>query len=116
MMARIISIHEYELAPGVRPADFELAVSEAKRQRLFDLPGLREHHFLRGLKGARSGRYTAIWIYESRAAWEALWGPRDAPRAPIDYPPTWKVWENTILAPLLAQHPDAIRFTSYEEV
>ena len=115
-MARVISIHEYDLAPGVRPADFEQAVADARRQGLFDLPGLREYHFLRGLKGARPGCYTAIWIYDSRAAWEALWGPLSAPNGPEDYPQSWKIWENTILAPLLAQHPDTIRFTSYEEV
>jgi hypothetical protein len=28
----------------------------------------------------------------------------------------WQVWENEILAPLLSQDPDTIRFTSYEEV
>lgn len=115
-MGRIVSIHEYELAPGVEPADFEKALREARRQRLFDLPGLREHRFLRGMKGARTGAYTAIWIYDSRAAWEALWGPLDAPRGPAQYPPNWKIWENELLAPLLAQHPDTIRFTSYEEV
>jgi hypothetical protein len=26
----------------------------------------------------------------------------------------WRVWENEVLAPFLAQHPDAIRFISYE--
>ncbi|MBV8189036.1 MAG: hypothetical protein JOY64_09275 [Alphaproteobacteria bacterium] len=115
-MARVISIHEYELRPGVTSAEFERALAEAERQRLFELPGLREHLFVRGLKGSRAGCYAAIWIYESRAAWEALWGPLGAPRAPVNYPPNWKVWENTILAPLLAEHPDTIRFTSYEEV
>jgi len=28
----------------------------------------------------------------------------------------WTVWENEILAPFLAGHPDTIRFTSYEEL
>jgi hypothetical protein len=116
MMARVVSIHEYELAPGVAPADFERATRDAERQHLFDLPGLSEHHFLRGMKGARSGCYTAVWIYDSRAAWEALWGPPEAPHPPAQYPPTWKIWENTLLAPLLVRHPDKTRFTSYEEV
>src|SRR5262249_157342 len=116
MMGSIISIHEYELRPGVTPAEFERALAMARDQRLFDLPGLREHYFLRGIKGARVERYTAVWIYDSRPAWEALWGPLDAPRSPADYPPNWKTWENVILAPLLAQHPDTIRFTSYEEL
>jgi hypothetical protein len=86
MMARIVSIHEYELAPGIRPADFEQAAADARHRGLFDLPGLCEHHFLRGMKGSRPGSYTAIWIYESgtrprgscllRASQAAARGPR----------------------------------------
>ena len=30
-------------------------------------------------------------------------------------PDNWKVWEREILAPFLAEDPDAIRFTTYEE-
>jgi hypothetical protein len=115
-MARVISIHEYELKPHLRPADFERAVHDAERRGLLALPGLRAHHFLRGLKGARRARYAAIWIFESREAWERLWGTPEAPRPPAEYPEAWKVWENQILAPLLAQDPDTIRFTSYEEL
>ena len=115
-MARVISIHEYELRPGVGRPEFEGALREAERQGLFELPGLCEHHFLRGVKGTRAGCYSAVWVYESRAAWEALWGPLEAPHSPKEYPASWKIWENAILAPLLAQHPDTIRFTSYEEV
>ena len=88
----------------------------AEQRRLFDLPGLVGHHFLRGLKGTRTSRYAAIWVFESRQAWERLWGPVEAPRAAADYPQQWKIWENEILAPLLSQDPDTIRFTSYEEV
>lgn len=113
-MARIVSVHEYELRPGVQPADFERAVCEAERRALFELPGLVAHDFLRGLRGARRGAYAAVWIFESREAWERLWGPVEAPRPPAEYPENWKIWENTILAPLLSQHPDTIRFTSYE--
>jgi hypothetical protein len=89
---------------------------DAERRGLFDLPGPREHHFLRGLKGARRGAYAALWIFESREAWEKLWGPPDAPHPPSQYPEKWQVWENEILAPLLSQDPDTIRFTSYEEI
>jgi hypothetical protein len=115
-VARLVSVHEYELRPGVEPADFERAIAEAERRGLFDLPGLSEHHFLRGLKGDRRGAFAAIWVFESRDAWEKLWGPPDAPFAPSRYPPKWKAWENEILAPLLSRDPDTIRFTSYEEV
>jgi hypothetical protein len=57
-----------------------------------------------------------VWIYESREAWERLWGSLEAPRRPAQYPKTWRVWENEVLAPFLIQHPDTIRFTSYEEL
>ncbi|HEY6717719.1 MAG TPA: hypothetical protein VI232_15370, partial [Reyranella sp.] len=116
LVAKVISVHEYELKPGVQDADFERALHDAERRGLFDLPGLAAHHFLRGLKGARRGAYTAIWIFESREAWERLWGTVEAPRSAAEYPENWKIWENAVLAPLLAQDPDTIRFTSYEEV
>lgn len=115
-MPRVISIHEYELKPGVSGEAFERAAREAKRHGLFDLPGLVGHHFLRGLKGARRGAYTAIWLFESRQAWERLWGTIEVPVPAADYPKHWKTWENDVLAPLLNQDPDTIRFTSYEEV
>ena len=112
----MISVHEYELRSGVADADFERALHDAERRGLFDLPGLVGHHFVKGLKGARRDAYAAIWIFESRQAWEQLWGTPDAPRPAADYPEKWKIWENVILAPLLAQDPDTIRFTSYLEV
>ena len=115
-MVKVISVHEYELKPDVGDADFERAIHDAERRGLLDLPGLVGHHFLKGLKGARRGRYAAIWIFESRDAWERLWGTVEAPRPATEYPETWKLWENTILAPLLNQDPDTIRFTSYEEI
>ena len=52
-MARVISIHEYDLKPGAAEAAFEGAILEAERRRLFALPGLVEHHFLKGIKGVR---------------------------------------------------------------
>lgn len=115
-MARIVSVHEYELKPGVEPAEFERAVRNAEQRGLFDLPSLNDHYFLRGLKGGRRGSYAAIWIFESREAWEKLWGPPGAPLPPSQYPLKWQVWEKEILAPLLSQDPDTIRFTSYQEV
>lgn len=115
-MARMVSIHEYELRPDVNPSDFERAVCEAERRGLFALPGLVEHRFLKGVKGARQGAYTAVWVFESREAWERLWGRVDRPRAFADYPPTWKTWESEVLARFLDRDPDTIRFTSYEEL
>jgi len=115
-MARVVSIHEYELKPGARDEDFERAARDAERRGLFALPGLIGHHFLKGMKGPRRGRYAAIWIFESRGAWEKLWGPVEASRPPAECPAQWKEWENKVLAPFLTQDPDTIRFTSYSEL
>ena len=115
-MGKVVSVHEYELKPGVQAADFERALHDAERRGLFDLPGLSEHHFLRGLKGTRRDGYAAIWIFESREAWEELWGSPDAPRPPSHYPQKWQVWENEVLAPFLTRDPDTICFTSYQEI
>jgi len=112
----VISIHEYELKPGTRHEEFERAVRDAEHRGLFALPGLVGHHFLKGMKGARRDAYAMIWIFESRAAWEALWGAVEDPHPPTAYPAPWKVWENEVLAPFLAQDPDTIRFTSYAEL
>ncbi len=43
-MARIISIHEYDLKPGSSPVKFEQALRDAEARGLFDLPGLMVHH------------------------------------------------------------------------
>ena len=115
-MARVVSIHEYQLKPDANQIAFERAFRNAEERGLFGLRGLIEHHFLKGLKGAHQAGYSAIWIYESQEAWEMLWGPLECPVQPPEYPEKWKIWENEILAPFLTQHPDRIRFTSYEEL
>ena len=115
-MARMVSIHEYDLKPDADLARFEQMLGDAEARGLFRLPGLVAHHFLKGIKGARAGGYTALWIYESREAWERLWGTLERPRAPRDYPEPWKTWERELLAPFLSVHPDATRFTAYQEL
>ncbi|RMF86486.1 MAG: hypothetical protein D6736_15030 [Nitrospinota bacterium] len=114
-MARIISVHEYLLRPESNEAEFRQALLAAQRRGLLRLPGLVEHHFLQGIKGAGRGQYAALWIYESREAWERLWGSPDQPRQREEYPENWKIWEEEVLAPFLQQDPDQIRFTAYEE-
>jgi|Deesub1362A_J573_1020465.scaffolds.fasta_scaffold01553_2 hypothetical protein len=113
-MAPLISLHEYELRPEVPPAAFEGALREAVARGLFELPGLQGFHFLRGIKGARRGRYAALWIYKNREAWEEIWGPVDRPKPREEFPPAWRIWEDEILAPLLAQDPHSITYTAYE--
>lgn len=113
---RIVSIHEYELRPEVSGRDFERASHEAHEQGLFELPGLVGFRILHGIKGDRRGRYAAVWVYRDRAAWEALWGPPDMPKAKDEYPESWRVWEDELLAPLLERAPDRISYTSYEQV
>jgi hypothetical protein len=39
-------------------------------------------------------------------------GPREREK----YPEKWRIWEEELLAPVLSGHPDAIRFTAYEEL
>lgn len=114
--ARIVSVHEYELKSEVTGEQFLRAVAEAQSRGLFDLPGLLEYRVLRGVKGVRRGSFTAIWIYESRPAWEAVWGPPEAPKSKEDYPPAWRIWEDELLEPLLDRDPDTVRYTSYEVV
>jgi hypothetical protein len=70
-MRKVISIHEYLLKPEVSPDQFEDAVREAQRRGLLTLPGLLGYPFVRGIKGPRTLRFSAIRVYESRNAWEA---------------------------------------------
>lgn len=115
-MSKVISIHEYVLKPDISDDQFEQAFRDAETRGLFRMPGLVAYHFVKGIKGTRRGDYTAIWIYESRAAWEHLWGTVEHPRNKHEYPENWQVWEEAVLAPLLTQDPDTITFTSYEEI
>ena len=115
-MAKIISIHEYELKPGVDQRTFEQAILDAKKRGLLQMAGLSEYHFLKGIKGSRAGSYAAIWVYHDRQAWEKLWGPPDESKRKSDYPENWKVWEEEILAPFLRRDPNKIVFTAYEEL
>ena len=109
----VISIHEYELKPSAEGAQFERAFKEAEARGLFELPGLLQYHFVKGIRGVRRGKYAVIWVYESKQAWEGLWGPVDQPIPKSKYPDNWLTWENEVLAPFLRQDPDAISFTSY---
>ena len=112
----MISVHEYEIKPGVEEVAFERAIHEAEHRGLFELPGLIGHHFLKGLKGQRRGAYAALWIFESIEAWEKLWGPVGRPKPAEEYPAAWKTWEREILSSFLTQDPDTIWFTTYLEV
>ena len=114
-MSRVISIHEYSLKPGVDEKEFEQAVRSFQEKDLLRLPGLVEYHMLKGIRGWRTGLYAIVWVYESKEAWEKLWGPLDEPLSKQDYPENWKIWENEVLAPFLDCCPDEIRFTSYIE-
>jgi hypothetical protein len=115
-MGRIISIREYSLKSEINGERFEQVLHDAEARGLLQLPGLVAHHFVKGAKGVRRGAYAALWIYESREAWEHLWGTPDHPRPPQEYPATWKIWEDELLAPLLEDRQDATRFTAYEEL
>ncbi len=111
---RVISVHEYELR--VSEDEFAVAVRAAKQRGLLDLPGLLGHYFVKGLKGRRKNQFAAIWVYESRAAWEQLWGPPDAPKPKNEHPDLWRQFEDEVLAPMLNTDPDSIDYTTYEEL
>src|SRR5215831_2423777 len=81
-MARLINVHEYELKPGTDPERFEQTLRDAEARGLFDLPGLISHHFVKGVKGARRDAYAAIWVYESRDAWNDCGALRSIRRCP----------------------------------
>jgi hypothetical protein len=55
-MARIISVHEYDLKPGSNPAQFEQALRDAEARGLFDLPGLNGPSLRKGCEGRKAGR------------------------------------------------------------
>lgn len=112
----IVSVHPYTLADDASPGEFLRAVRAAGERGLFDLPGLVDYRFLRGIKGTRAGEFTAVWRYESRDAWESLWGPVDDPVPPEAYPDAWKTWEQDLLAPVVAGEPDDVPFTTYQVV
>ena len=85
-MVRMISIHEYDPRPGTGAERFQEAIRAAEARGLFQLPGLTAHHFVKGVKGARHGAYAAVWVYESREAWERLRGTVERPRERQEYP------------------------------
>ena len=115
-MSKVISIHEYILKPGVNEEQFEKGILNARKRGLLCLPGLVDYYLVKGIRGFRNGLYAAVWVYESKEAWESLWGPLNKPLSKTDYPQNWKVWENEVLFPFLDQDPDKIRFTSYQEL
>ncbi|MDQ2072328.1 hypothetical protein RBH20_07210 [Haloarcula sp. H-GB4] len=111
----IISIHHYELADSASPADFRDAVTVAVDEALFDdIPGLVDYRIGRGIKGSRTDQFAAVWVYESTASWEAVWGPVDDPVPKSAYPDAWLRWEDELLDSVLADDPDRIEYTSYE--
>jgi hypothetical protein len=114
-MNRVISIHEYRLRNNVSGEQFEATVEKARKLDLFNLPGLIDYHFLKRIRGSRNVKFTAVWIYQNREAWEKLWGEADSPIEKNSYPENWKRWENEFLAPLLTQDPDRIDYIAYVE-
>ena len=114
-MSKVISIHKYALKSGVDEAQFENAILKARGSGLLRLPGLVDYHFVKGIRGRDRGHYAALWVYESKEAWERLWGPLDHPHGKQDYPPNWKIWEDEVLVPFLDRDPDEIEFMAYEE-
>lgn len=113
----VVSVHHYELAESATASDFRDAVSEAVDRDLFEaVPGLIDYRIGRGVRGARTGSFAAVWIYESRDAWTDVWGPVGDPVSKAEYPEPWLTWEDELLEPVLTEDPDAIEYTSYEVI
>ena len=113
-MGQVFSLHEYELNPGVEASAFEEAIQRLRRRGVPALPGLTGFRLIKGIKGQRRGLYAVLWTYESRRAWEQLWGPPEQPLPRSACPASWHAWEET-LQPFLDREPDRIAFTVYEE-
>lgn len=113
----ITSVHHYELAAAADPSDFYDAVSEAVSRGLFErIPGLVDYQIMQGIKGERTDKFAAIWVYESKEAWKDVWGPVDDPVPKTEYPDEWLSWEDELLEPILAENPDEIEYTSYDVI
>jgi heme-degrading monooxygenase HmoA len=115
-MKMIWSLHEYDLLKTTGEKEFEQAILKAREKKIVHLPGLREIHFLKGIRGQRREKYAALWSYESFEAWQQNWGSVQDPRKKENYPENWKIWEKEILAPFLKGDPDNISFTTYQEL
>ena len=85
----------------------------AKCQLFGTLP---DFYFLKRIRGTREVAYTAIWIYKNKNFWGKIWGENNNPVPKEQYPETWKIWEDEILAPLITQEPDRIHYAAYEEL
>jgi hypothetical protein len=114
-MKRVVSIHEYQLRPDTSPESFEKAIVDARGRGIIRLPGLVDSYFLRRIRGSGGAPHASIWIYESKQAWEKLWGEVGRPLGQSDYPANWRVWEDQVLAKFLDRDPDRIVFSAYEE-
>ena len=115
-MGKIVSVHEYVLRSGVAASEFEAAIRDAGRRRTLELAGLEQAYLLKGLRGRRRGEYAAVWVYQSLGAWEDLWGPVEQPHGRDRYPRNWRIWEDEVLEPYLAEEPDKIAYTAYTEL
>ena len=60
-MAKVFSIHEIELHPGVDPVEFERFVTESAYP---DMPGTKTY-YLKGYRGQRNGKYAIMAETES---------------------------------------------------
>jgi hypothetical protein len=83
-MPCIVAVHELDLKPGVDRAEFERVVGRETADLARQVPGLVERRFLLGIKAARKGEYAMLWVFESQAALEALFGTESHPRAGPD--------------------------------
>ena len=62
-MAKITSVHQSQLKPGIKPEDFEQAMREEIAKAL-DLRGAK-FYLTKGERGEQVGDYLIMWEFES---------------------------------------------------
>ena len=112
-MPRVVAVHELDLKPGVDRTEFERVVRREVADLGRHMPGLVERRFLVGYRAARKGEFAMLWVFESPAALEALFGTETDPRPGPD---AFVRYEAAIGPYLAAPRPDLIRYTDYLEL
>ncbi|HET7076876.1 MAG TPA: hypothetical protein VFM49_05435 [Chloroflexia bacterium] len=73
-MAKVYGIHPLELQPGVTGAAYEQFMAGEGAALLHAIPGGKVS-LLKGDRGARAGRYAALWEFDSAAARDQVFPP-----------------------------------------
>jgi hypothetical protein len=94
-MARLVAIHEIEMAEEADPVEFERVFAESAAQP--DLPGWKTR-LLRGDRGERAGKYAVLFEIESLEARDRYFpvddqGSEDFDRFQAENPAAAEIWQ-----------------------